>query len=71
LVERRKDLFLRTVLAVWGIVVLAATYNYLFRGGPLPDPLLLGVPTGAWLAVHPPLPAIVREEPTSDSNRVG
>jgi hypothetical protein len=60
--ERRKSVFLYVVLGGWGIVVLAATYNYIFRGGPIPDPILLGIPTGVWLAMNPPLPSAIREE---------
>ncbi len=55
-VDQFKLRFLTVVLCVWGIVVGAALYTYLFREGELPDPILLGVPTGAWLAVFPPLP---------------
>lgn len=70
-VEKRKNVFIYTVLAVWGVVALAATYDYIFRGGPIPDPILLGVPTGVWLAVHPPLPSALREERQTDGTGVG
>lgn len=55
-VEQYKIRFLSVVLGVWSVVIGAALYVYLFRSGPLPDPVLLGVPTGTWLAVFPPLP---------------
>lgn len=55
-IEQYKIRFLSVVLAVWAIVVGASLYVYLFRNGSLPDPVLLGVPTGTWLAVFPPLP---------------
>lgn len=38
-------------LAGWAAVVAA----YLLKGE-LPDPILLGVPGGLWLALHPPRP---------------
>lgn len=60
-VEQYKIRFLSIVLGVWSVVIGAALYVYLFRNGPLPDPVLLGVPTGTWLAVFPPLPR-AREE---------
>lgn len=60
-IDQYKMRFLTVVLMVWGIVIGASLYVYLFRGGPLPDPVLLGVPTGTWLAVFPPLPR-VRED---------
>lgn len=53
--------FLSVILLVWGAVVAASLYVYLFRAGPLPDPVLLGIPTGAWLAVYPPLPSKLKE----------
>jgi hypothetical protein len=59
--------FLTTVLTVWVVVVVAALYVYLFRGGPLPDPVLLGIPTGTWLAVYPPLPRTMRNEGEAQS----
>jgi ABC-type tungstate transport system substrate-binding protein len=55
-VEQYKIRFLSVVLGVWAVVIGAALYVYLFRNGPLPDPVLLGIPTGTWLAVFPPLP---------------
>ena len=55
-VDPYKIRFLSVVLSVWAVVIGAALYVYLFRHGPLPDPVLLGVPTGTWLAVFPPLP---------------
>jgi len=58
--------FLTIILGVWGIVVAAALYKYLFRDGPLPDPVLLGIPTGAWLVVFPPLPR-PREEANAEA----
>lgn len=61
--------FLTTVLCVWAIVVGAALFVYLFRQGPLPDPVLLGIPTGTWLAVYPPLPRTMREEPQGAVSR--
>jgi len=61
--EQYRIRFLSTVLAVWSVVIGAALYVYLFRNGPLPDPVLLGVPTGTWLAVYPPLPSRLKEEP--------
>jgi hypothetical protein len=61
-VEQYKMRFLTSVLAVWGVVVLAALYVYLVRRGPLPDPVLLGIPTGTWLAVFPPLPSRLKED---------
>lgn len=61
-IEQFKMRFLMVVLAVWGAVVGAALYVYLFRNGPLPDPVLLGIPTGTWLAVFPPLPSRLKEE---------
>lgn len=54
--------FLTVVLGVWGLVVGASLFVYLFRAGPLPDPVLLGIPTGTWLAVYPPLPTKLKEE---------
>ena len=60
--EKRKTVFLYVVLGIWGVTVLASLFTYLFRGGPLPDPILLGIPTGVWLAVNPPLPSTMREE---------
>jgi len=58
--------FLTVVLSVWVIVVGSALYMYLFRDGSLPDPILLGIPTGTWLAVYPPfVPRALREERTS------
>lgn len=62
---RFKQVFILAVLAVWGLVVGAALYSYLWRHGPMPDAVLLGVPTGTWLAVYPPLPSRLREEATS------
>jgi hypothetical protein len=64
-VEQFKMRFLTVVLTVWGIVVGAALYVYLARSGPLPDPVLLGIPTGTWLAVYPPLPNRLKEEPAN------
>ena len=61
--EQFRIRFLTAVLVVWSVVIGAALYVYLFRSGPLPDPVLLGVPTGTWLAVYPPLPSRLREEP--------
>lgn len=61
-VEQFKMRFLTAVLAVWSVVVSAALYVYLFRNGNLPDPVLLGIPTGTWLAVYPPLPMRLKEE---------
>jgi len=61
-VEQFKIRFLTAVLSVWGVVVGAALYVYIVRDGSLPDPVLLGVPTGTWLAVFPPLPGKLREE---------
>lgn len=63
--EQYKMRFLTVIVSVWGVVVGAALYVYLFRGGPLPDPVLLGIPTGTWLAVFPPLPGRLREEPVN------
>lgn len=60
-VEQYKIRFLSVFLGVWAVVIGASLYVYLFRDGPLPDPILLGLPTGAWLAVFPPLPR-VRED---------
>ena len=65
-VEQYKMRFLSVVLVVWGVVVVSALFVYLFREGPLPDPVLLGIPTGTWLAVFPPLPSRMREETPSD-----
>jgi hypothetical protein len=62
-VEQYKMRFLSVVLGVWAVVVGAALYKYIGHGGALPDPVLLGVPTGTWLAVFPPLPSRLREEP--------
>jgi hypothetical protein len=61
--EQYKFRFLTVVLTVWAVVVAAALYVYLARNGPLPDPVLLGIPTGTWLAVYPPLPSRLKEEP--------
>lgn len=55
-VEQYKIRFLSVVLGVWTVVIGASLYTYLFKSGALPDPVLLGVPTGTWLAVFPPLP---------------
>jgi hypothetical protein len=66
--EKRKSVFIYTVLMVWGLVVTASLYNYLFRGGALPDPILLSIPTGMWLAVNPPLPNALREERPADAS---
>ena len=55
-VDQYKIRFLSIFLGVWAIVIAASLFVYLFRAGPLPDPVLLGLPTGAWLAVYPPLP---------------
>jgi len=55
-IDQYKMRFLTVVLSVWGVVVGASLYVYLFRAGSLPDPVLLGIPTGTWLAVFPPLP---------------
>jgi hypothetical protein len=66
-IEQFKIRFLSVVLGIWGVTVLASLYVYLFKGGPLPEPVLLGVPTGSWLAVYPPLPSKWREEPDDDS----
>jgi hypothetical protein len=60
-IEQYKMRFVTVVLVVWAVVVAAALYVYLFKDGDLPDPVLLGVPTGTWLAVFPPLPR-AREE---------
>lgn len=60
-----KNIFIFTVLSVWTIVVSASLYNYLFNKGPLPDPILLGIPSGTWLAVNPPIPRSTREEQNS------
>jgi hypothetical protein len=60
--ETFKIRFLTVILSVWGVVVGAALYVYIARSGSLPDPVLLGVPTAAWLAVYPPLPSRLREE---------
>jgi hypothetical protein len=65
-IETFKIRFLTVVLSVWGVVVGAALYVYIARDGALPDPVLLGVPTGTWLAVFPPLPGKLREEPESN-----
>lgn len=65
-IDQYKMRFLTVILAVWGVVVGASLYVYLFREGPLPDPVLLGIPTGTWLAVFPPLPSRLREEPTNE-----
>jgi hypothetical protein len=56
-IEQYKIRFLTVVLGVWSVVIGAALYTYLFKNGALPDPVLLGVPTGTWLAVFPPLPS--------------
>lgn len=61
-VEQFKIRFLTAVLSVWSVVVVAALYKYIMVDGELPDPVLLGVPTGTWLAVFPPLPGKLREE---------
>lgn len=63
--SRFRQVFVLTVLAVWGLVVGAALYKYLAQNGPMPDAVLLGIPTGTWLAVYPPLPSRLREEPAS------
>lgn len=55
-VDQYKIRFLTAVLAVWTVVVGASLYGFLFKSGALPDPVLLGIPTGTWLAVFPPLP---------------
>lgn len=55
-VEQFKIRFITVILSVWIVVVGASLFAYLFRSGPLPDPVLLGIPTGTWLAVFPPLP---------------
>jgi hypothetical protein len=60
--SRFKQVFVLAVLAVWGLVVGAALFKYLMQNGPMPDAILLGVPTGTWLAVYPPLPSRLREE---------
>lgn len=65
--ERVKNVFLLTVLSVWAIVVAAALYNYLFNKGPLPDPILLGIPSGTWLALNPPIPRSLRGEQPPDA----
>lgn len=62
---RFRVVFLSVVLSVWVIVVGVSLYGYLAKSGPMPDAILLGVPTGTWLAVYPPLPRTLREEPTS------
>jgi hypothetical protein len=66
-VEKFKMRFLTVVLGVWSVVVGASLYMYLAKGGSLPDPVLLGVPTGTWLAVFPPLPERLREEPAANA----
>lgn len=60
--EQRKTVFLYTVIGGWFLVVLASLYSFLFKDGPLPDPILLSVPTSVWLAMYPPLPSSLREE---------
>lgn len=57
-----KDVVMLTVLAVWVVVVSASIYNYVVNAGPLPDPILLGIPSATWLALHPPLPRSVKKE---------
>jgi len=70
-VDQYKMRFLTAVLVVWGVVVGAALYVYLARNGPLPDPVLLGIPTGTWLAVFPPLPQRLREDAASELGPTG
>lgn len=65
--SRFKQVFVMAVLAVWGLVVGAALYKYLAQNGPMPDAVLLGIPTGTWLAVYPPLPSRLREEAASSA----
>jgi hypothetical protein len=70
-VEQYKMRFLSIVLTVWAVVIGAALYVYLFKGGPLPDPVLLGIPTGTWLAVFPPLPSQLREAASNEPAQLG
>lgn len=55
-ITQYKIRFLTTILCVWGVVVGAYLYVFLFGGGDQLPAWLLGIPTGAWLAVFPPLP---------------
>jgi hypothetical protein len=55
-VTQYKIRFLTTILFVWGVVVAAYLYVFLFQDGEQLPTWLLGIPTGAWLAVFPPLP---------------
>jgi hypothetical protein len=55
-IDQYKIRFLSVVLGVWGVVVAASLFVYLFRQGEQPQAWLLGIPTGTWLAVFPPLP---------------
>jgi uncharacterized membrane protein HdeD (DUF308 family) len=55
-IEQYKMRFITAVLGVWAIVVGASLFVYLFRAGEQPQAWLLGIPTGTWLAVFPPLP---------------
>jgi hypothetical protein len=60
--------FITIVCAVWAVVVMSALYKFIWFEGPLPDPILLGIPTTVWLAVYPPLPRALREEEASVSS---
>lgn len=69
-----RTLVVLTVLGVWVIVVGVGVYGYLFRGGPLPDVALLGVPAMVVLAVAP-IPGWAKRirgesAPTGDGERV-
>jgi hypothetical protein len=48
--------FLTTILCVWGVVVAAYLFEFVFQNGEQLPAWLLGIPTGAWLVVFPPLP---------------
>jgi hypothetical protein len=43
------------VTGVWAVVVGAAVAKFLFGTGELPNPALLGIPAGTYVAIYSPI----------------
>lgn len=56
-----KNTVMLVALAGWTAAVTASLLK-----GSLPDPVLLGVPGGLWLALHPPRPPWSRRSANAD-----